>query len=101
MTTAQKMLIFISKRPVEERLAMFLISISQRFKARGLSESRFQLPMSRQDIANYLGMAPETISRQFKKLQDQGLVSIQNRDLSINNTDALRGRITSRGSELD
>ncbi len=101
MTTAQKMLIFISKRPVEERLAMFLISISQRFKARGLSESRFQLPMSRQDIANYLGMAPETISRQFKKLQDQGLVSIQNRDLSINNTAALRGTITSRGSELD
>lgn len=101
MTTAQKMLMFIGKRPVEERLAMFLISISQRFKARGLSESRFQLPMSRQDIANYLGMAPETISRQFKKLQDQGLVSIQNRDLTINNTAALRGTITSRGSELD
>ncbi len=101
MTTAQKMLMFIGKRPVEERLAMFLISISQRFKARGLSESRFQLPMSRHDIANYLGMAPETISRQFKKLQDQGLVSIQNRDLTINNTAALRGTITSRGSELD
>jgi len=101
MTTAQKMLMFIGKRPVEERLAMFLISISQRFKARGLSESRFQLPMSRHDIANYLGMAPETISRQFKKLQDQGLVSIQNRDLSINNTAALRNTITSRGSELD
>ncbi len=101
MTTAQKMLMFIGKRPVEERLAMFLISISQRFKARGQSEIRFQLPMSRHDIANYLGMAPETISRQFKKLQDQELVSIQNRDLSINNIAALRGTITSRGSELD
>lgn len=95
MTTAQKMLMFIGKRPVEERLAMFLISISQRFKARGLSESRFQLPMSRHDIANYLGMAPETISRQFKKLQDQDLVSIQNRDLTIKNTAALRGAIAS------
>ncbi len=101
MTTAQKMLMFIGKRPVEERLAMFLISISQRFKARGQSEIRFQLPMSRHDIANYLGMAPETISRQFKKLQDQELVSIQNRDLSINNIAALRGTITSRGLELD
>lgn len=101
MTTAQKMLMFIGKRPVEERLAMFLISISQRFKARGQSEIRFQLPMSRHDIANYLGMAPETISRQFKKLQGQELVSIQNRDLSINNIAALRGTITSRGSELD
>ena len=97
MTTAQKMLMFIGKRPVEERLAMFLISISQRFKARGLSESRFQLPMSRHDIANYLGMAPETISRQFKRLQDQGLVSIKNADLTINNTTALRAKIVSGG----
>jgi CRP/FNR family transcriptional regulator len=100
MTTAQKMLMFIGKRPVEERLAMFLINISQRFKARGLSESRFQLPMSRHDIANYLGMAPETISRQFKKLQDQGLVSIQNRDLTINDTAALRNSVAS-GGDLD
>ena len=95
MTTAQKMLMFIGKRPVEERLAMFLISISQRFKARGLSESRFQLPMSRHDIANYLGMAPETISRQFKKLQDQDLVSIQNRNLTIKNGAALRSKVAS------
>ena len=97
MTTAQKMLMFIGKRPVEERLAMFLISISQRFKARGLSESRFQLPMSRHDIANYLGMAPETISRQFKKLQDQDLVSIQNRNLTIKNGAALRSKVASSG----
>jgi CRP/FNR family transcriptional regulator len=100
MTTAQKMLMFIGKRPVEERLAMFLINISQRFKARGLSETRFQLPMSRHDIANYLGMAPETISRQFKKLQDQGLVSIQNRDLIINDTVSLRNSVAS-GGDLD
>ena len=97
MTTAQKMLMFIGKRPVEARLAMFLISISQRFKARGLSESRFQLPMSRHDIANYLGMAPETISRQFKKLQDQDLVSIHNRDLTIKNAAALRSTVASGG----
>jgi len=97
LTTAQKMLMFIGKRPVEERLAMFLISISQRFKARGLSESRFQLPMSRHDIANYLGMAPETISRQFKKLQDQDLVSIQNRDLTIKDGAALRSAVASGG----
>ena len=84
MTTAQKMLFYIGKRPVEERLAMFLISLSQRFGARGLSELRFQLSMSRHDIANYLGMAPETISRQFKKMQDHGLISIDNRDITIN-----------------
>jgi CRP/FNR family transcriptional regulator len=94
LTAAQKMLMFIGKRPVEERLAMFLISIAQRFKSRGLSDRRFQLPMSRHDIANYLGMAPETISRQFKKLQDQGLVTIRNRDVAINDAVALRLAIT-------
>ena len=95
MTTAQKMLFFIGKRPVEERLSMFLIGLSQRFEARGLSDIRFQLSMSRHDIANYLGMAPETISRQFKKMQDQGLISINNRDITINDLPALRATVAS------
>jgi CRP/FNR family transcriptional regulator len=95
MTRAQKMLFFIGKRPVEERLAMFLIGLSQRFGARGLSDLRFQLSMSRHDIANYLGMAPETISRQFKKMQDQDLISIDNRDITINDLPKLRATIAS------
>jgi CRP/FNR family transcriptional regulator len=95
MTMAQKMLFFIGKRPVEERLAMFLIGLSQRFGARGLSGLRFKLSMSRHDIANYLGMAPETISRQFKKMQDQGLISIDNRDITIDDLSALRTTIAS------
>ena len=101
LTTVQKMLMFIGKRPVEERLAMFLLSVAQRFKARGLSDTRFELPMSRHDIANYLGMAPETISRQFKKLQDQGMVTIRNRDVTINDPVALRTSVTHGNSEVD
>ena len=102
MTTAQKMLFFIGKRPVEERLSMFLIGLSQRFGARGLSELRFQLSMSRHDIANYLGMAPETISRQFKKMQNQGLISINNRDITINDQSALLASVASAVSnEID
>lgn len=95
MTTAQKMLFFIGKRPVEERLAMFLIGLSQRFGARGLSGLRFQLSMSRHDIANYLGMAPETISRQFKRMQDQNFISINNRDITIIDLASLRTTIAS------
>ena len=102
MTTAQKMLFFIGKRPVEERLSMFLAGLSQRFGARGLSELRFQLSMSRHDIANYLGMAPETISRQFKKMQNQGLISINNRDITINDQSALLATVASSVSrEID
>lgn len=102
MTMAQKMLFFIGKRPVEERLAMFLIGLSQRFGARGLSDLRFRLAMSRHDIANYLGMAPETISRQFKKMQDQGLISIDSRDITINDLSALRTTVASSiSNEID
>ena len=99
MTMAQKMLFYIGKRPVEERLSMFLIGLSQRYGARGLSDLRFQLSMSRHDIANYLGMAPETISRQFKKMQDQGLILIDNRDITINSLTNLRATIASPGSD--
>ncbi len=99
MTMAQKMLFYIGKRPVEERLSMFLIGLSQRYGARGLSDLRFQLSMSRHDIANYLGMAPETISRQFKKMQDQGLILIDNRDITINSLTDLRATIASPGSD--
>jgi len=95
MTTAQKMLFYIGKRPVEERLAMFLIGLSQRYGARGLSDLRFQLSMSRHDIANYLGMAPETISRQFKKMQDQGLILINNREITIIDLTKLRATSSS------
>ena len=101
MTTAQKMLFFIGKRPVEERLAMFLIGLSQRYGARGLSDNHFQLSMSRHDIANYLGMAPETISRQFKKMQDQGLILINNREIMITDLSKLRAAsITSLANQI-
>ena len=102
LTTAQKMLFYIGKRPVEERLAMFLIGLSQRYGARGLSNLRFQLSMSRHDIANYLGMAPETISRQFKKMQDQGLILIDNREITIIDLPKLQAASTSRTlSQID
>lgn len=62
-----------------QKLLHFLHQLAERFQRRGLSATEFELPMSKQDIANYLGMANETVSRLFNKLQAQGDLSIDKR----------------------
>ena len=67
----------------DERMAAFLVSLSRRFAARGFSAKRFRLSMTRTDIANYLRLAPETVSRLFRRLQDAGLLSARGRDVEL------------------
>lgn len=67
----------------EQRLAAFLLNLSQRFAARGLSPTRFQLRMSRQEIGSYLGLQLETVSRAFSHFQDDGLISVKVRSIEI------------------
>lgn len=67
----------------DERLAAFLVGLSQRFAARGFSADHFQLSMPRSDIANYLRLAPETVSRVLKRFQDELLVRVDRRELEI------------------
>src|SRR5262245_41234927 len=61
----------------EERLAAFLLNLSQRFGARGFSPSEFRLRMTREEIGSYLGLKLETVSRAFSKFQEEGLISVQ------------------------
>ena len=67
----------------DERMAAFLVRLSRRLAARGFSAERFQLTMSRTDIANYLRLAPETVSRVLKRFQQDGLVAVDRRDLQL------------------
>jgi CRP/FNR family transcriptional regulator len=57
----------------EERLAAFLLNLSQRFTARGYSPTEFHLRMTREEIGSYLGLKLETVSRAFSRFQDDGL----------------------------
>ena len=67
----------------DERMAAFLVSLSRRFEARGFSAARFHLAMSRTDIANYLRLAPETVSRVLRRFQADELVKVDRRELEI------------------
>ena len=67
----------------DERMAAFLVSLSRRYAARGFSRTRFRLTMTRTDIANYLRLASESVSRGFRRLQDTGLVAVDRREIEL------------------
>lgn len=85
----QQLLLLLGKRSAEARLAAFLLSLSARYQRRGLSGSRFLLPMSRTDIGNHLGLTIETVSRLFTRLQQAGVLAADGKDISVLDNAAL------------
>ena len=67
----------------DERIAAFLVDLSGRLAVRGFSEARFELTMPRTDIANYLRLAPETVSRVLRRFQDQGMIHVRRREIEL------------------
>ena len=75
--------LFARDNTADERMAAFLIGLSRRLAQRGFSPRRFQLTMTRTDIANYLRQAPETVSRVLRRFEQDGLLHIKQRDVEI------------------
>lgn len=73
----------LSCRSAEQRLAAALLDFSRRFAHRGLHADRLYLPMSRLDLANYLGLAPETMSRTVRRLEAQGTLRIAGKEIAL------------------
>jgi len=80
----------------EERLAAFLLNISQRFTVRGFSHAEFHLRMTREEIGCYLGLKLETVSRAFSKFQDEKLISVQQRRIRILDSAGLKKALERR-----
>jgi len=72
-----------------ERIATFLINLSQRFEARGFSPWNFVLPMTRAEIGSYLGLKLETVSRVLSRMQGEGLIRVDQKAIRIERLDAL------------
>lgn len=77
------LLLSLGKMTSEQRLVKFLLDISARFEKRGLSGKEYILSMSRIDIANYLGMAIETISRLLTKMHTLGVIAVDHRKITL------------------
>lgn len=67
----------------DERLAAFLVDLGRRYAERGFRAGSLHLAMSRSDIANYLRLAAETVSRVLRRFQDKRLIEVQGRDVTI------------------
>jgi CRP/FNR family transcriptional regulator len=67
----------------DQRMAAFLVGLSRRLAARGFSANRFALNMARTDIANYLRLAPETVSRVLRRFQQEGWLQVDRRDVEL------------------
>ena len=83
-------MLLLGSMRAEERLAAFLLNLSQRFTARGYSSSDFILRMTREEIGSYLGLKLETVSRAFSKFQDDGLISVQQKHIRIGDIAGLK-----------
>lgn len=79
----QQQLLLLGGASAEQRLAAFLISMSDRFKERGFSAHEFNLSMARQDVAGYLGMAVETVSRLLTRFSEEGLLKVQRKHIEL------------------
>ncbi|MCZ4322476.1 fumarate/nitrate reduction transcriptional regulator Fnr [Pseudomonas anguilliseptica] len=79
----QQMMLLLSKKTADERIATFLVNLSARFRARGFSANQFRLAMSRNEIGNYLGLAVETVSRVFTRFQQNKLLEAEGKEVHI------------------
>ena len=90
LLTDQQLLLQLGKMNAEQRVAAFLLNIACRFHMRGFSASEFHLPMTRSDIGNYLGLAVETVSRQFSHFQELNVVKVSRKHIIIQKPEFLR-----------
>jgi CRP/FNR family transcriptional regulator len=67
----------------EERIAAFLLNMSQRLGARGYSAMEFHLRMTREEIGSYLGLKLETVSRAFSRFHADGLITVDQKFVRI------------------
>lgn len=79
----EQLLLTLGRKSSEGRIATLLVSLSRRREMRGLSASPVRLSMKRADLANFLGMRIETISRVLRRLQECGIIAVNRAEVSI------------------
>jgi CRP/FNR family transcriptional regulator len=83
-------MLLLGSMRAEERLAAFLLNLTQRLHARGYSQSSLVLRMTREEIGSYLGLKLETVSRTFSKFHEEGVLEVKQRQISILDAEALK-----------
>jgi CRP/FNR family transcriptional regulator len=90
MVNEHKRAVILAQHDARERLALFLLQLSQRYRNRGLSEHEFNLSMSRRDIASFLALTVETVSRMFTHFHSERLIKVDGRRIHLLSLERLR-----------
>jgi CRP/FNR family transcriptional regulator, anaerobic regulatory protein len=92
LVAAQEQMLLLGRKTARERLASFLVMQTRQGMPCGHSRQRFRLPLTRSDIADYLGLTIETVSRTLTRLRAEGLIAIMSQsELAIRDPVALEG----------
>jgi CRP/FNR family transcriptional regulator len=91
-------MLLLGSMHAEERLAAFLLNLSQRFEARGYSRTEFVLRMTRAEIGSFLGLKLETVSRVLSRFAQDGLLEVNQKHVRILNTEGLRAIVSGHGT---
>jgi len=83
LSQARDHMVLLGRRSADERVATFLLGWRERLVSLKGSSDTVPLPMSRQDIADYLGLTIETVSRTFTKLERRGVIEIIHGGISL------------------
>ncbi len=86
-------MLLLGSMRAEERLAAFLLNLTQRLRARGFSASSLVLRMTREEIGSYLGLKLETVSRAFSKFQDDGILDVKQRQITVLDAEKLQSLV--------
>jgi CRP/FNR family transcriptional regulator, anaerobic regulatory protein len=89
----QSMMLLLGSMRAEERVATFLLNLSQRLTAQGLSACDFILRMTRDEIGSLLGIKLETVSRIFSRLHKARLLQIEGKHVRILSIEGLRAKV--------
>ncbi len=86
----EEMLMAMGSMRAEQRVACFLFSLYRRLLLRSKEKYTFRLPMTREEIGNYLGLSLETVSRRMSSLHEDGIIDVENRLITLRDIDALQ-----------
>jgi CRP/FNR family transcriptional regulator len=87
-------MLLLGSMRAEERLATFLLNLTQRLQARGFSPTSLVLRMTRAEIGTYLGLKLETVSRCFSKFNDDGVLEVKQRHIRVLDPAALQALVS-------
>jgi len=97
ITRDQGVMLLLGSMRAEERLAVFLLNLADRYRRRGYSSTEYVLRMTREEIGSHLGLKLETVSRLFSRFQEEGLIQVQGRAVKLLDSGALKRIVGQRG----